>query len=197
MDKRYWTGKELIEAGYLSAIELGELARDGKITAWMVPGMANYTDGEHYQVIKNGAPHSVSTIPFPFDFYEYALEYEGGMTGPVTAYSYQSHIENMIFEYDEIIREFLNEKGLDGEIERWQAIMSKLNATEKVAAQAAICKLEGLSHKDTFSRIFDIKVSEESAANRISKMKMIAQAIADKHGLKMPAWNIRKGMIKQ
>lgn len=112
MDKKYWTGKELIEAGYLSAIELGELAKEGRITAWSAPGLAHYTDGEHYQEIKNGAPYSASVVPFPFDYHEYALEYEGGIKSAATAGAYQAHIEDMIFENYEIMRELARAKGL-------------------------------------------------------------------------------------
>ena len=112
MEKKYWTGKELIEAGYLSAFELGELAKEGRITAWSVPGLAHYTDGEHYQEIKNGAPHSASVVLFPFDYHEYALEYEEGLKSAATAGAYQAEIESMTFENAEIMRELARAKGL-------------------------------------------------------------------------------------
>lgn len=104
MEKRYWTGKEIIGAGYLNALELGQLAGEGKITAWVEPGFAQYSDNEKYQEIKEWWVHSNSIVPFPFIIAQYAYEMgiEGAIDGPMVGSAYRADIEKMIFDWNEV-----------------------------------------------------------------------------------------------
>lgn len=100
MEKRYWTGKELIDAGYTTAITLGELAGEGIITAWHEVGFSTYSTTEIY---RRGF-HSKTVIPFAFDLWDYAKEndYPGCPDGPIIGQEYRNDIEPMIFEYEEV-----------------------------------------------------------------------------------------------
>ena len=101
------TGKEIFEAGICTAMELGELCWEGKITAWDETGAATYSSSELWEEMKCGA-HSWTVIPFPFGMAEYAKEFGG--PGLAMASEYKSDLSRMYFEVDEIKKVFTAKK---------------------------------------------------------------------------------------
>lgn len=69
----------------------------------------------------------------------------------------------------------------------WERLSLKLSGANKKAAMAAAYKWRGYSHTET-RHCLDPCAPQSNAVQYISKLRKIAQKLADEYGLEMPAW---------
>ena len=75
----------------------------------------------------------------------------------------------------------------------WRELASSLQGRERLAALASACKHEKLSHSEAHDCLWpeEIEKTETQKRSRISKLKPVAQSLADAHGLEMPGWTAK------
>ena len=73
---------------------------------------------------------------------------------------------------------------------QWRELAATLKRREQRAALAAACKWEGMTHIEAYDTIYSGCIKDFGKNERISKLKPVAQELAEKHGLSLSEWRV-------
>jgi hypothetical protein len=192
---RWISGAEVMSRYNMHVSELGLLCSEGKLTAYNNETLRPVKEGRRLIKYRN----MCGTYFFSFLF-EKCDRFLSATYSDAFAI-YEDVIGKLLFLRDEVSRALcpavLPEHAappideLTPHIVAWEAVLPKLNSSDKVAALLAIEKWQGRTHAEAYDAVCDDTVVA-SKIQYVSKNKHRAKKIAEVYGLTMPEWNSSK-----